>query len=443
MLIKNKKQLIDLAQNGAEKKLRKDMLEILEYALKMSDPLVLVEKFLSQIDCKKYKNIFVVGAGKGTYRMALAAEKFLGAKLADGCISVPAIIKNGHLKKIKINLAGHPLPNSGSVIGAQKILETIKKAGSNDLVLGLFSGGASALIALPVDNVSLVDKIKATKLLLRSGATIDEMNAVRKHLSRIKGGWLAKAAGNTQFTVFYLSDVVGDDLSTVASGPTVADTSTFGDAIKVLKKYSLLNKIPSSIKKYLENGFAGLREETPKKISANVKNIIIGSHKTLAKAAWGKAKQLSYQPMIITNEMKGDTEKVGLKILDSLRRPADRGNDKVGRKIFIAAGETTFKVRTKNPGGRNQQMCLSVLPKLKDGQIFVAFDSDGVDGIAPEQVGGVIIGAGALKTAIKLKLDIKKTLRINDSYHFFQKVGGLIKTGYVGTNLGDIVLFGN
>lgn len=435
MLIKNKKQLIDLAQNSAEKKLRKDMLDILEHALKMSDPLVLVEKFLKQIDCKKYKNIFVVGAGKGTYRLAMATEKFLGAKLAGGCISVPAIIKNGHLKKIKINLAGHPLPNAGSVAGAQKILETIKNAGKSDLVLGLFSGGASALMCLPVDKVSLVDKIKATELLLRSGATIDEMNAVRKHLSRIKGGWLAKAAENTQFTVFYLSDVVGDDLSTVASGPTVADSSTFSDAIKVLKKYSLLNKIPNSIKKYLEDGLAGLRKETPKKISANVKNIIIGSHKTLAKAAFEKSKQLSYKPMIITDEMKGDTEKIGI---DFLTRA---GKDK--KKIFIAAGETTFKVRTKNPGGRNQQMCLSVLPKLSDDQVFLSFDSDGVDGIAPEQVGGAIIGVGTLKTAQKLKLDIKKTLQINDSYHFFQKVGGLIKTGYVGTNLGDIVLFGN
>lgn len=435
MLIKNKKQLIDLAQNNAEKKLRRDMLEILEHALKMSDPLVLVEKFLKQIDCKKYKNIFVVGAGKGTYRMAMATEKFLGAKLAGGCISVPAIIKNGHLKKIKVNLAGHPLPNAGSVDGAQKILETIKKAGNDDLVLGLFSGGASALMALPVDKVSLVDKIKATELLLRSGATIDEMNAVRKHLSQIKGGWLAKAAGNIQFTVFYLSDVVGDDLSTVASGPTVADASVFSDAIKVLKKYSLLNKIPNSIKKYLEDGLAGLREETPKKISTNVKNIIIGSHKTLAKAAFEKAKQLKYNPIIITDEMKGDTEKVGIEFLTRA------GKDK--KKILITAGETTFKVRTKNPGGRNQQMCLSVLPKLKDGQVFVAFDSDGIDGIAPEQVGGVIIGNGALKTAQKLKLDIKKTLQTNDSYHFFQKVGGLIKTGYVGTNLGDIVLFSN
>ena len=442
MLIKNKKQLIDLAQEGAEKKLRRDLLEILEYALAMSDPFVLVAKFLKQIDCKKYKKIFVVGAGKGTYRMALAAEKFLGAKLAGGCVSVPAIIKicprpgsgNGHLKKIKVNLAGHPLPNAGSVAGARKILATIKSAGSGDLVLGLFSGGASALMAMPVDNVSLVDKIKVTELLLRSGATIDEMNAVRKHLSQIKGGWLAETAGNTQFIVFYLSDVVGDDLSTVASGPTVADASTFSDAIKVLKKYSLLNKIPNSIKKYLEDGLVGLREETPKQISANVKNIIIGSHKTLAKAAWEKAKQLKYNPIIITDEMKGETEKVGIDFLKNLM-----GN----KKIFIAAGETTFKVRTKNPGGRNQQMCLSVLPKLKDSQVFLSFDSDGVDGIAPEQVGGVIIGEGAMKNAKKVNLDIKKTLQINDSYHFFQKVGGLIKTGYVGTNLGDIVMFSN
>ncbi|MBI5022670.1 MAG: DUF4147 domain-containing protein [Candidatus Magasanikbacteria bacterium] len=433
MIIKNRQELIGLAQNQAEKKLRRDLLAILEYALSMSDPFVLVEKFLSQIDCKKYKKIFVVGAGKGTYRMAMAAEKFLGAKLTGGCISVPAVIKNGYLKKIKVNLAGHPLPNSGSVIGAQKILEIIKGAGSGDLVLGLFSGGASALMCSPVDKVSLADKIKVTELLLRSGATIDEMNAVRKHLSQIKGGWLGQAAGNAKFTVFYLSDVVGDDLSTVASGPTVADISTFGDAINVLSKYSLLNKISSAVKKYLENGQNGLRQETPKKIFANVKNIIIGSHKTLAKAAFEKAKQLKYQPIIITGEMKGETEKIGVEFL------ARAASGK--KKIFIAAGETTFKVRTKNPGGRNQQMCLSVLSKLKQKQVFVAFDSDGVDGVAPEQVGGVIIGTGALKNAQKLKIDIIKTLKTNDSYNFFKKVGGLIKTGYVGTNLGDIVLF--
>lgn len=433
-MIRNRSQLINLGKTAANKKARHDLLGILEFTLRAADPYYLTIQALKKIDFKKYRRVFVIGAGKGTYRMALAAEKFLGERIVDGWINVPEAIKNGVLKRIKITLAGHPLPNQGSVLGARRILSLVQKAEKDDLVLALFSGGASALFSLPVSGISLSDKIKINQLLLRCGATIDEVNAVRKHLSRVKGGWLAFQAHQTNLIAFYLSDVVGSNLSTVASGPTIADLSTYPQAVKILKKYQIWQAAPKSVRDYLEKGGRGEKSapETPKKISSAIKNIIIGSHKTLVESAKRKAKQLGYKTLILTDKMAGTTEKMGLEFLK-------KAENKI-KSLLIAAGETTFKVRTKKPGGRNQQMGLAVLSKIKPGQYFLAFDSDGVDGVGSEKVGGVLIDNQTRETAKKLKLNIKKAFQTNDSYNFFNKVGGQIKTGYVGTNLGDIVL---
>lgn len=432
-MIKNRLQLINLSRDLKQKIIRRRLLDILDFSLKQSDPYFLTVKFLKRINFRKYKRIFVVGAGKGTYRMALAAEKFLGKRLSGGRINVPEKIKDGVLKKIKITLAGHPFPNNGSVLGAHKIISLIQSATEDDLILGLFSGGASALMCLPVVGVDLLDKIKTTELLLKSGANIDEINTVRKHLSQIKGGWLAEISKNSNLLSFYLSDVVGDDLSTIASGPTVSDKTTFAEALKVFKKYSLVKKLSDTVRHYLEEGSMGLHLETPKKISLKVKNIIIGSHKTLAQAAFKKARDLGFAAKIMTDDMVGETTTIGEVFIKRLYQ------EKSGT-VLIAAGETNFKVKTRNPGGRNQQMGLAVLAKLKSNDFFLAFDSDGVDGIGLEKVGGVLMDYGTFEKAQKLKLDIKKALKTNDSYIFFKRLNCQIKTGYVGTNLGDIVI---
>lgn len=434
-MLLNKKELI--AQG--EKELRRDLLDILAYTLKAADPYQLTLAVLKKSDCCSGRRVWVVGAGKGTYRMAVAAERILGHRLVGGWINIPEVIKDGKLKKIKVTLAGHPFPTPTGVLGAQKILETVKRAKADDVILGLFSGGASALMSLPAKGIALDEKIAVTKLLLKTKATINEINSVRKHLSAIKGGRLAQAAaGNPpagRFLALYLSDVVGDDQSTIASGPTVADKTTFGQAIAVLKKYDVWSRCPKSVQTYLLSGRSGKIGETPKKNFKQVRNIIIGSHRTLTLAAARRGRELDYQIKIITSKMTGDTEKVCSKYLAKVlaARPSKK-------TLWVAAGETTFKIRTKAPGGRNQQMGLVALSKIQPGMGFVAFDTDGVDGVGPKQVGGVLVDYSTKERVKKLKINIKKARRDNRSYETFERVSGQIKTGYVGTNLGDLVL---
>ena len=434
-MIKNAAELIRAGEMPKEKQIRKEVVDILEFVLKSADPADLTREILKKINFSRYQRIFVIGAGKATYRMAWAAERFLGKRLTGGTINVPQAIKNGHLKKIKLTLAGHPFTTASGVAGTKKIIELIKEAGPKDLILALFSGGASALFELPVAGITLPDQIKTTELLIRSRATIQEINSVRKHLSQVKGGQLAQKSQRTNLMALYLSDVVGDDLATIASGPTVPDATTFGQAVKILKKYNLWSKTPADVKRYLSDGQKGLNPETIKTKQSNTKNILISGRQTLIASAEKKARRLGYRISLIEKELVGDTEKKGRELLKAaLKGKIDH------KKIFMAAGETTFEVRTNKPGGRLQQMGLAVLSGLKHGLIFVALASDGVDGVGPEKIGGVIIDQKNFIKAGALRIDIKKTLQTNDSYNFFKKVGGQIKTGYVGTNLGDLIL---
>lgn len=434
-MIKNKIELIRIGLTKRDQEMHQKLLMILEHALKEVDPYLLTKHQLKKIDFKKYKKIYIVGAGKGTFRMALAAEEVLKNKITAGVISIPEKLKGKQLTKIKVNLAGHPFPTPGSFNGAKKVLAMVRRAEKDDLVVGLFSGGASALLSFPADNLSLEDKIEATGILLRSGAKIQDLNCVRKHLSQIKGGRLAEnLSSQAKMVSFYLSDVVGNDLSTIASGPTISDLTTFSQALKILEKYKILKQIPSKVKQYLEDGQKGLYAETPKRDFSNISNIIIGSHKTLAQAAAKKATQLGFKTEIITDVMQGFTEKIGPAIIKTIHRRKRKNC------LYIAAGETTFKVKTKRPGGRNQQMALAVLPHLNSKDFFLAFDSDGVDGVGPERVGGALVSLATFKKATQLSLNPLKALKENDAYYFFKTTGGLIKTGYVGTNLGDLVL---
>ncbi|MBI5731945.1 MAG: DUF4147 domain-containing protein [Candidatus Magasanikbacteria bacterium] len=438
-MINNFKELVNLSADSKEKIARRDLLEILESALAAADPFFLIKNSLKKMDFSFYRRIFVIGAGKGTFRLAEAAEEILGRRLRGGLIAVPKILGQKRLKKIKVIIAGHPLPNAGSVDAGQKTVSLLKKISQGDLVLGLFSGGASALLCLPLPGIDLKDKARLNLELLRSGAPIEEINAVRKHLSQIKGGRLAELLPpRACLKAFYLSDVVGGDISTIASGPTAPDKSTFAEAIDILKKYNLWQKTPLAIKKHLEKGKNGLAPETPKKAFPQVENFIIGNHETLARAALLKAKQIGYAAKILSAKMKGATEKVGESLIKKLHRRSAKLKTK--KFILIAAGETTFKVTTGNPGGRNQQMGLAALPWLKKGDFFLAFDSDGVDGVGKEKVGGVLLDASLKRKTKLLKLNPQKFLKENDSYRFFKKIGGQIKTGFVGTNLGDIVI---
>jgi len=312
----------------------------------------------------------------------------------------------------------------------------VEKAKKGDLVIGLISGGGSALMPLPVKDITLEEKIKTTSELLKCGANIHEINTIRKHLSQIKGGFLAKAAYPADVVVLVISDVLGDDLSVIASGPFAPDNSNFKDAVAILKKYKILNKVPSSVKKYLSES----KIETPKKSDIcfkKVKHIILANHETAAKEAYKIAKSKGLNPKILDTHFEGECRKKAVELIKSIQGK---------KKLFILSGETTVKIKGAGKGGRNQEFVLAAINEIsknlnKYGDFVVlSIGTDGVDGICPVKTAGAIATKETLFKAKKLKLDIQKYLDNNDSYHFFNKTGNLIITGPTGTNLGDLIL---
>ena len=328
------------------------------------------------------------------------------------------------LKKIKFIRASHPLPNSNGVKGAKAILELAGKAGEKDLVISLISGGGSALMPLPAKGVSLKEKIETTSLLLKCGATIHEINAVRKHLSCIKGGRLAKAIHPARCINLVISDVLGDDLSVIASGPLSPDPSTREDTLAILKKYHLTKKVPASVLSVIRGG-----EETPKEgdpVFKKIKTKILANHLSSAKAA----KKIGGKKAVILDEcMEGDCNQTACKWMKKIRNQ---------KGLFILTGETTVQVTGCGKGGRNQQFSLACLEKMEEKNPFtlLSMGTDGVDGFCPEEIAGAIISPSSFSD----KKEIASYLENNDSYHFFKKTKGLIKTGPTGTNLGDLVL---
>ena len=268
--------------------LRKDAMAIFRAGLKAADPVEAVSRHFD-VAPEKFENIWVVGAGKASARMAVALEHKLGRRIRGGLINT----KDGHLAKlrrIELNECGHPIPDARGVEGSKRIAEMVRAAGERDLVVALISGGASALLPLPAEPVTLEEKQATTKLMLACGANIHEMNAVRKHLSAIKGGRLAQLAAPAKVISLILSDVIGDDLSVIGSGPTAPDPSTFADAVEILERYGLLGKVPRSVRSRLEQG----GDETPKKLT-NATNIIVGSNRQAMDAAARKSRELGYR----------------------------------------------------------------------------------------------------------------------------------------------------
>ena len=419
-----------------KKNLRAEVLDIALKTIQNILPDKLIPKELKKVNFKKYKNIFVVGAGKGASKMAEASENFLHKKITDGHINIPEGEKLPALKRIKFSYSSHPLPNNNGLKGAQQILKIAKKAEKGDLVIALISGGGSALMPLPVNQMTLDEKIKTTSELLKCGANIHEINTIRKHLSQVKGGFLAKAAYPADILVLVISDVLGDDLSVIASGPFAPDNSTFKDALAILKKYKILNKVPASVKKYLSES----KIETPKKgddCFKKVRHVILANHETAAEEAYKIAKSKHLNPKILDIHFEGECRKKAVELVKSIK----------GKKnLFILSGETTVKIKGKGKGGRNQEFVLAAIneitknpSKYKDF-VILSLGTDGVDGICPVKTAGAIATKESLLKAKRLKLPIQKFLDNNDSYHFFKKTGDSIITGPTGTNLGDLIL---
>jgi len=444
MIIKNKKQL-------ATTKLRKHALDLIEAGIEKVLPVNLMQAAINYnarqkiltVQNRKYslKNsrIFVIGGGKAAGLMAEELEKIIGAKNITAGI-VNCVNNNYKTKKIRIIKASHPVPNQAGVRGVEKMLALKKeyKINKNDTIICLISGGASALMPCPVDDVNLKDKQIVTKLLLSSGAKIQEINTVRKHLSKIKGGKLGKFFAPTPMVSLIMSDVVGNDLKTIASGPTVPDPSTFEDACEVIKKYKLLNKAPKSIITYLEKGKNNKTEETPKSLK-NCKNFIIGNNKLALEAMMKKAKRLGYRPLIITAEQIGDPVKMA-----NIRAKEVINKKYTNYDVIIIGGETTPELPEKcGRGGRNQHFVAAsmlAMEKYSGDWVVASVSTDGSDFLA--DVAGAIVDNNSLIRAKSRGVDVKKYLKKYDSNGLFKKIGNsLIVTGDTGTNVGDVMVY--
>jgi hydroxypyruvate reductase len=391
-------------------------------------------------DLKDYRNIFVVGAGKATAAMASALESLLGDRLTAGVITV----KYGHttrLLKIQTVEAGHPVPDANGERGSAKILALAHAAGTNDLLICLISGGGSALLPNPVPSVTLADKQETTRILLACGATIHEINTLRKHLSRIKGGHLALAAAPATVVSLILSDVVGDDLDVIASGPTVPDNSTFADCLALTEKYGIASRLPRSVTAYFQEGRQGRVPETPKGDNpafSQTCNIIIGSNIDAILAARREAVKRGYTTLVLSSMIEGDTGTVAQVHTAIAKEVIKTGHPVNPPACILSGGETTVTLKGQGMGGRNQEFALWAASAIAGSDIVVLLSggTDGNDG--PTDAAGAISDNTTLARAQAQNLTIGNFLANNDSYHFFERLGDLLHTGPTNTNVMDI-----
>ena len=422
-------------------------------ALKAVDPVEAVLRYVKRVDdglqvgehrfaFNDYDRILVVGAGKAGAPMARALEDLLGDRISDGVI----VVKEGHglpLAHVRIHEASHPVPDERGIKGAEEILVLVKDAGERDLALCLISGGGSALLVAPAEGVTLADKQAVTRLLLACGADIHEINTIRKHLSRAKGGGLARFAYPATVVSLILSDVIGDDLNVIASGPAVPDTSTFADTRQVLEKYDIWDRVPAAVQSRIDQGLKGDIEDTPKAGDAVFQRCfseLVGTNIQALKAGSLKALELGYRTLILTSTVEGEAREV-VKVLTAIAKEVrGSGNPLSAPACILCGGETTVTIRGDGKGGRNQEFALASALAI-DGMenvVVLAGGTDGNDG--PTNAAGAIADGSTLARARAKDLDPLYYLRRNDSYHFFQALEDLVITGPTRTNVMDVYL---
>ncbi|HZY43494.1 MAG TPA: glycerate kinase [Anaerolineae bacterium] len=394
-------------------------------------------------DLTSFDRVVIVGAGKASIPMADAVAEVLRDRLTGGVV----ITKYQHTDRslhpsIRVHEAGHPVPDQNSINGARGIQDRLSDLTARDLIFCVLSGGASALMTLPAENISLEDLQAVTKLLLNAGASIDQVNAVRKHLDLIKGGGLARMAGEATLISLVLSDVVGDDLSVIASGPTAPDRSTFADAWRVIERLELIDRLPQSVRSRLELGTANRIADTPKPgdpLFVNAQTVIVGSNRLAAGAAETLAKKLNFNTLLFSTFVQGEAREVA-KVLGAIAKEIIAAERPIKRPAcLIWGGETTVTVKGQGQGGRNQELALAAAIAI-DGLpnvLIEAFGTDGTDG--PTDAAGAITTGETLTRARDLKLDARSYLANNDAYHFFQPLDDLIFTGPTGTNVNDLM----
>lgn len=433
---------------------RSDIREIFDAGLKAADPGEAIRRAVKltgerlEVDGRTYDlndfdRILLVGAGKAAASMAAALEGVLETRITQGVITT----KYGYgtpLKSISVTEAGHPIPDEAGVFGSQRILDLLDGAGEHDLVLCVISGGGSALLPLPVDGISLTDKQKTTQALLDCGADIHQINTIRKHISEIKGGRLAEAAFPASLVTLVLSDVVGDDLDVIASGPTVPDRSTFADCMKIVEQYDLSESFPSQVMAHLREGAAGRCPETPKPsdpIFEKTHVRIIGSAALSLFAAREKAKNLGYSAIILSSFIEGETRDVAKVHAAIAKEIRASGNPVSVPACVISGGETTVTIRGDGLGGRNMEFVLAAAVEIEgmDGITFLSGGTDGTDG--PTDAAGAVADGSTVARAREKGFNAARYLANNDSYHFFEATGDLLMTGPTMTNVMDLRIF--
>jgi hydroxypyruvate reductase/glycerate 2-kinase len=433
--------------------------EIFSSVLHAVDPYLLIKdyakKLRADISQGNVDKLIIVGFGKAAFQMAFAAEEVLGPELIkDGIV----VTKYGHakrqqpaasnqqsaeLRKIKVFEAAHPVPDEKGFKAAEEIIKLLEKTGEETLVLCLVSGGGSALLVAPYEGIALSEKQMITDLLLKAGADISELNSVRKHLSRVKGGRLAEIIAPARTISLMISDVIGDRLDVIASGPTAPDTATYKDALDVIEKYGLKEQAPASVMDVLQKGREGMIPETPKEGSPvfnKVNNVILCNNRKAIEAAKEKAESMGYRVEILADDLTGEARDVGRWLAEKALKTSNelRVTSNKKRVCLISGGETTVTVKGKGKGGRNTELALSFAMAIEGvkGISLLSAGTDGTDG--PTDAAGAIVDGETIKKAKSLGLNPEEYLSKNDSYNFFKETDSLLITGPTGTNVMDV-----
>lgn len=438
--------------------LRSHARDIFLHSLKPVDPYEAVKRFVrvkgdtlelgpsenpaAILGLAAYRRVLVVGGGKASAPMARALEDLLGPRISTGLVNVKAGFTEP-LGRIELIEAEHPVPGGSGVDGTRRMIETLQEADERDLIFSVISGGGSALLPSPADDITLEEKQTVTRRLLECGAVIDEINAVRKHISTSKGGRMARAAYPATTVNLMLSDVVGDKLDVIASGPFTPDGSTFEQVLRIFKKYSL-EDIPPTVLAYIQAGVEGRVPETPKAgdpVFENVYNIVVGSNILACRAAEERARALGYNTLILSSMIEGETRDVALVHVGIAKEILASGLPVKRPACVISGGETTVTMKGSGLGGRNMEFALAAAIHLENSPgpaLILSGGTDGNDG--PTDAAGAFADPTTVQRGKESGVQANEYLAANDSYHFFEKTGELLVTGPTKTNVMDVRL---
>ena len=423
--------------------LREDVNKIYLNCLQSLDPSKVVENSLKNLDINKFDRIFPIAFGKAALSMMSGCLDSLPIeKIHKKPIVVTLESENKINQSIDLYFSSHPTPNPVSVKGAQAIIGYLQESGEKDLVLFLISGGGSSLLSMPSDHISLEDKVLMTELLLASGCSINEINTIRKHISSIKGGKLAESAFPSTVKSYVISDVINDDISSIASGPTAPDASTYQEALEIIRKYNLINKVPKVILEHIDYGIRGKIKETPTEnetIFKKVENRIICSNKIFRENLAKFSTEKGYDPFFLDEVFIGEARHDAVELAQIFLKKIQENRDK--KIAIISGGETVVKLSGNGKGGRNQEFALAFLTEIKKTTIspewlLLSVGTDGIDG--PTDAAGGIIDKDTIKNYYESGVDILDYLNNNDSYTFLSNMNSIYKTGATGTNVADV-----